>query len=74
MAALGEELLLPFALGAGSLAVVGGTGRGGGLLACGGGLLALGAWLVAPAFVLLLSPSPLPPIGWSLCWVGVSWR
>jgi len=38
------------------------------------GLLASGAVLLAPPFVLLLSPSPLPPIWWSLWWVGLSWR
>jgi hypothetical protein len=40
----------------------------------GAGLLAFGARVVAPLFVLLLSPSPLPPIWWSLWWVGLSWR
>jgi hypothetical protein len=45
-----------------------------GTAACGAGALTFGAWLVAPLFVLLLSPSPLPPIWWSLVWVGLSWR
>jgi hypothetical protein len=80
--AFGAELLLLLACAGGLLGLAGAAcaaGCGAGLLACAGGLLgfagaACGAGLLPPLFVLLLSPSPLPPIWWSLWWAGLSWR
>ena len=62
----GAGALSAFGAGAGLLSAFGAGAGAGALAAFGAG------WLLEPPFALFLSPSPLPPIWWSLLWPGLS--